>query len=68
MNALQTDGVIIATAGDTFTVTLRNGHRLLAYPAGHLRRRHIWLTVGDPVKVALTPYDLARGRITRRLS
>jgi translation initiation factor IF-1 len=49
-----------------FEVTLDNGHVLIAYMAGRMRRYHIRITTGDRVRVELSPYDLARGRITYR--
>ena len=63
--------VFDAVVGDTlpntmFEVTLDNGHVLIAYMAGRMRRYHIRITTGDRVRVELSPYDLARGRITYR--
>ncbi|MGH7529021.1 MAG: translation initiation factor IF-1 [Gemmatimonadales bacterium] len=50
----------------TFRVTLSNGHSVLATIAGKMRRFRIRVLAGDRVTVALSPYDLTRGRITFR--
>jgi len=47
-------------------VRLENGHIILAHLSGKMRMNKIRLLVGDGVKVELTPYDLARGRIVYR--
>lgn len=49
-----------------FGVTLDNGHRIIAYTAGKMRRFRIRSVAGDRVHVEMTPYDLSKGRITFR--
>jgi translation initiation factor IF-1 len=49
-----------------FRVEIENGHKILAYPRGKMRRYFIKIIVGDRVNVELSPYDLTRGRITYR--
>lgn len=49
-----------------FRVTLENGHRLIAYTAGRMRRFRIRSVVGDTVRVEMTPYDLTNCRIAYR--
>ena len=49
-----------------FGVKLDNEHRIIAYPAGKMRRFRIKSVVGDRVHVEMTPYDLQKGRITFR--
>ncbi|HET6525116.1 translation initiation factor IF-1 [Sphingopyxis sp.] len=49
-----------------FRVILENGHRLIAYTAGRMRRFRIRSVVGDAVRVEMTPYDLTKGRIVYR--
>ena len=49
-----------------FLVTLDNGHRLVAYSAGKMRKHHIRIIAGDKVSLELSPYDLSKGRITFR--
>jgi len=50
-----------------FKVRLPDGHELLAYLGGKLRRNPIRVLLGDVVKVERSPYDLTRGRITHRV-
>jgi len=50
-----------------FRVELDNGHRVLAHISGKMRMHYIRIIAGDRVKVELSPYDLARGRITYRI-
>ena len=49
-----------------FRVELENGHRLLAHVAGKMRMHYIRILPGDKVTLEMSPYDLARGRITFR--
>ena len=49
-----------------FRVELQNGHKVLAHISGKMRMHYIRILPGDRVQVELTPYDLARGRITYR--
>ena len=50
----------------TFRVELENGHKVLAYVSGKMRKHYIRILRGDRVAVDLSPYDLTRGRITYR--
>ena len=56
-----------ALRGRLFRVRLDNGHEALAYTAGRLKRYRIRILPGDRVRIALSPYDLTRGRIVYRL-
>lgn len=58
--------VLEALPNATFTVELGNGHRVLAHVSGKMRLHYIRVLPGDRVLVELSPYDLARGRITYR--
>jgi translation initiation factor IF-1 len=58
--------VTAAHKGMQFTVELDNGHEVLAYPCGKMRKYYIRLLLGDRVRVEISPYDLSRGRITYR--
>lgn len=49
-----------------YKVTLENGHKLIAYSAGKMRKNHIRIIAGDRVSLELSPYDLSKGRITFR--
>ncbi|HTJ21800.1 MAG TPA: translation initiation factor IF-1 [Gemmatimonadaceae bacterium] len=65
--AIEMDGVVSEVLPSAmFRVDLDNGHRLLATAAGKMRKFRIRIIAGDRVTVAVSPYDLARGRITFR--
>jgi translation initiation factor IF-1 len=49
-----------------FRVQLEGGHEVLAHSAGKLRLNRIRILTGDHVQVAMSPYDLRRGRIVYR--
>jgi translation initiation factor IF-1 len=49
-----------------YRVTLDNGHTLVAYSAGKMKKHHIRILAGDKVSLELSPYDLTKGRITFR--
>ena len=49
-----------------FRVTLLNGHQLIAYMGGKMRKHRIRILQGDKVSLELSPYDLQKGRITFR--
>ena len=64
---IKVDGLVIeALPGTQFRVRLDNGHEVLAYLAGKMRKHYIRLVPGDTVEVELTPYDLTKGRIVFR--
>lgn len=56
-----------AVANANFKVSLDNGHSVLAHVSGKMRKNFIRVIPGDKVEVELSPYDLTKGRITRRL-
>lgn len=61
------DGKIVdALPNAMFRVELENGHTVLAYLSGKMRKYYIRVFLGDRVKVEMSPYDLTRGRITYR--
>jgi len=49
-----------------FRIELENGHQLIAYTSGKMRKNRIRVLVGDYVTVEMTPYDLDKGRVTHR--
>ena len=64
---LEMNGVVREVLPDSrFRVTLDNGHELIAYSAGKMRKHHIRILAGDKVSLELSPYDLSKGRITFR--
>lgn len=61
-------GTVIESLPNTmFRVELENGHKVLAYLSGKMRKFYIRIYLGDKVKVEMSPYDLTRGRITYRM-
>jgi translation initiation factor IF-1 len=67
-NSIATEGKIIAVLpGTMFRVELSNNHVVLAHISGKMRKRFIRLTVGDSVKLEMSPYDLGKARIVYRL-
>lgn len=64
---VEMEGTVIeALPATQFRVELDNGHEVLAYLSGKMRRYYIRILLGDRVRVELSPYDLSRGRITYR--
>lgn len=64
---IKVEGTVVEVLpGTQFTVELDNGHHVLAYPSGKMRKYFIRLLLGDRVVMEISPYDLARGRITYR--
>jgi translation initiation factor IF-1 len=64
---VRMEGTIVkALPGTQFLVELENGHEILAYLAGKMRKYYIRVLLGDRVTVEMSPYDLSRGRIVYR--
>jgi translation initiation factor IF-1 len=64
---IEMSGVVMEVLPDSrYRVTLDNGHDLIAYSAGKMRKHHIRILAGDKVSLELSPYDLSKGRITFR--
>ncbi len=64
---IEMNGVVEEILPDSrFRVLLENGHQLVAYTAGKMRKHHIRILAGDKVTLELSPYDLSKGRITFR--
>ena len=65
---IEIEGVILSVlAGTMFRVELTNKHQVLAHISGKMRKRFIRLTVGDRVRMEMSPYDLDKARIVYRL-
>jgi translation initiation factor IF-1 len=65
--AIEVEGTILESLPNAmFRVELDNGHKVLAHVSGKMRMHYIRILPGDRVKVALSPYDLTRGRIIYR--
>ena len=66
-DVIEMQGTVAEVLPDThFRVRLENGHELLCYISGRMRKNYIRILDGDRVTVELSPYDLRRGRITYR--
>jgi translation initiation factor IF-1 len=66
--AIEVEGTVVeALPNAMFWVELANNHRVLTHISGRMRMHYIRILPGDKVLVELSPYDLARGRITYRL-
>jgi translation initiation factor IF-1 len=67
-SSIVTEGKIVAVLpGTMFRVELANQHLVLAHLCGKMRKRFIRLTIGDRVKLEMSPYDLEKARIVYRL-
>jgi translation initiation factor IF-1 len=66
-DAIVLEGTVVEPLPNAmFRVELENGHKVLAHSSGKMRMHRIRILPGDRVQVEITPYDLARGRITYR--
>lgn len=64
---IEMAGVVQEVLPDSrFLVEMENGHSIVAYTAGKMRKHHIRILAGDKVTLELSPYDLTKGRITFR--
>jgi translation initiation factor IF-1 len=65
---VKLEGEVVELLPSTmFKVKLENGHVVLAHISGKMRINFIKLMPGDKVEIEMSPYDLSKGRITRRL-
>ncbi len=65
---IEIEGDIVdVLPNQTFKVRLDNEHLVTCYTGGKMRQFKIRLVAGDRVRIEMTPYDLDKGRITRRL-
>jgi translation initiation factor IF-1 len=65
---VEVEGKVVAVLpGTMFRVELKNGHRVLAHISGKLRKNFIKFTVGDMVRMEISPQDVEKARITHRL-
>ena len=64
---IEAEGTVLeALKGTRFRIELDNGHEVLAYLSGKMRKYFIRILLGDRVKLELSPYDLTQGRIVYR--
>ena len=65
---VEMEGEIIESLRNRmFRIRLDNGHEMIGYTAGRMKRHRIRMFLGDRVRIELSPYDLNRGRIVYRL-
>ena len=64
---IEMHGIVNEILPDSrFKVTLDNGHTIIAYTGGKMRKHHIRILAGDNVSLEMSPYDLSKGRIMFR--
>jgi len=67
-NSIEQTGLVVESlANSMFRVELENGHEIMCHISGKIRINNIRIMPGDKVKVAMSPYDLTKGRIELRL-
>lgn len=65
--AIEVEGTVKEALPNTmFRIELENGHMIMAHLSGKMRKHYIRIVPGDIVKIALSPYDLSKGRIIFR--
>lgn len=64
---IEADGTVTEVLPNGhFRVRLENGHIVLAYTSGKMRKNFIKIVLNDKVRVAMSPYDLNKGRVIFR--
>lgn len=67
-SSLNLEGEVIeALSNANFKVRLDNGIEIICYLSGKMRMNYIKVIPGDRVCVEMSPYDLSKGRIFKRL-
>lgn len=66
-DAIEMSATVKECFTNHFKLVCDNGHEVIGYLAGKMRRYYIKVMPGDRVLVEISPYDLSRGRITKRL-
>jgi translation initiation factor IF-1 len=66
-DGIRIDGKVIDVLPNAvFRVTLQSGQTVTGYISGKMRQNNIKILLGDTVELEFSPYDLSKGRITRR--
>ena len=64
---IEFEGLVVEVLPDArFRVQLENGHQIVAYTAGKMKKNRIKTLAGDRVTVEMSPYDLEKGRLVFR--
>jgi len=67
-DSIEVEGKVVEPLPNAmFRVEIEGGHKVLAHISGRMRINFIKILSGDRVLLELSPYDLSRGRIIRRL-
>jgi translation initiation factor IF-1 len=65
---IKIEGIVVDVLPNaTFRVEIGSGQKILGYISGKMRKHEIRILDGDRVEIELSPYDLTKGRITRRM-
>ena len=65
--AMEMEGEVLASLPNAmFKVKLENGMEIVCHISGKIRKNFINIIPGDLVTVAISTYDLTKGRITYR--
>lgn len=65
---IELEGKVVESLPNAvFRVQLDSGQVVMGHLAGKMRVNKIRVLPGDRVVIEMTPYDLQKGRITRRL-
>jgi translation initiation factor IF-1 len=66
---IEMQGAVTEVLPDSrYRVTLENGHEVIAYSGGKVRKNHIRIILGDKVSLEMSPYDLTKGLSRRPFS
>ena len=64
---IEMEGIVAEVLPDArFRVNLENGHEVIAYASGRMKKNRIRVLAGDRVSLEMTPYDLTKARINFR--
>jgi len=63
---LEIKGTVLESSKGIFRVKLENDHVVIGHLSGKMKMHKIRVLPGDSVTVEISPYDLSKGRITRR--
>lgn len=64
---IEMQGSVLEILPDArYRVRLDNGHELIAYTGGKMRKHRIRILAGDKITVEISPYDMGKGRVTYR--
>jgi len=67
-DSIEVQGTVVDVLPNSmFRVEIETGQHVLAHLSGRLRIHYIKIVKGDVITVEMSPYDLTRGRIMRRL-